>query len=116
MKKLILLGVIIIFLITLVGTGTVMAMGPHKAVGKNPNAVLYPSGDGTCTLLITKGGTLHSFWDFNPGTPQYLKYGPRLHTICLTPDKAPGWDLSEDRVFYWSYGDVTYICKQCRAE
>ena len=37
MKRLVLLGVITIFLITLVGTGTVMAMGPYKAIGKNPN-------------------------------------------------------------------------------
>ena len=37
MKKLALLGVIIIFLITLVGTGTAMAIGPYKAIGKNPN-------------------------------------------------------------------------------
>ncbi len=42
MKKLVLLGVITIFLITLLGTGTAMAIGPYKAIGKNPNIIPFP--------------------------------------------------------------------------
>jgi len=41
MKKLIILLGVIVFLITLLGTGTAIADGPYKAVDKNPNLYNY---------------------------------------------------------------------------
>jgi len=64
MKKLVLLG-IIIFLITLLGTGTAMAIGPYKAIGKNPNLYDFSYMGGSALDLQTNPDGDFVQWYFN---------------------------------------------------
>lgn len=100
MKKSILLGVIIIFLITLLGTGTAMAIGPYKAIDKNPN--LYDLSGRWPTALVLKT---------NPDGDFVQWYKDRHYifqcTDCMNPDAiesklSEGWTL-------WSPADKSYI-------
>jgi len=95
MKKLILLGVIV-FLITLVGTGTAMADGPYKAIGKNPNLYDFSYMGGAALDLQTNPDGDFVQWYF--GRHYICQCTDDMNPDAIASKISEGWFIWHPKV------------------
>ncbi|GAH87057.1 unnamed protein product [marine sediment metagenome] len=112
MKKLALLGVIIIFLITLLGSGTAMAIGPYKAIGKNPNLYDFGYMGGDALDLQTNPDGDFVQWYFNK--QELCQCTDGMNPDAIESKLNAGWilwhPLAGDPRYGWCIGNE-YIYK-----
>ncbi|MBA7493087.1 hypothetical protein ES702_03642 [subsurface metagenome] len=99
MKKLVLLVVIIIFLITLVGTGTAMAIGPYKAIYKNPNLEEGIYGD-MLLLQTNPDGYFVQWFEWHGYKHFILQCTDGMNPDAIASKLSEGW-------VEWSPGNVS---------